>query len=434
MMWCISTRRSVMKVMLTRGIKTTKHSIKGFKFKITNSQANEIFQNNDNFLTKNKKGVATIDKTISKKYIPMHGADIYNIKPTFSARYGIDRTEYDWIVDSKGIPHMIERIETDWYIVSGTLSSIYYPLGIPQTQICATLEYPRKIINEALLYGNTQIDKESIQTFTDTNSVPHEIKIAYAFDLILKKIYDSESSRAQDYIRNQYNADHVEITTLDINLNQCDIKLFSYHIPAFVQATEATEATGVTENKVMVYRIINGLNGNIAGDNILSEYKMFMGGGILGIGVALLSTILFPVYRTQVLIVRGLFGFVAGGGVSGLWAKYRNVYRHYVFEKFIVNERNKNTEYVETAEDRRRRLVLGDMGDKEDDRGDADAQLYELLGLKNTKHTVADIRNAYLKQVKIWHPDMHDDKKNAEEKFKRINMAYEKLMEQFTKN
>lgn len=52
--------------------------------------------------------------------------------------------------------------------------------------------------------------------------------------------------------------------------------------------------------------------------------------------------------------------------------------------------------------------------------------LYETLGVPKTAST-EEIKKAYRKQAKEWHPDKHKGEKAAEEKFKAINNAYEIL-------
>src|ERR1700758_3197731 len=51
---------------------------------------------------------------------------------------------------------------------------------------------------------------------------------------------------------------------------------------------------------------------------------------------------------------------------------------------------------------------------------------YELLGV-GRKATVKDIRAAYRKLARKYHPDLNPGDKSAEEKFKQIQEAYEVL-------
>src|ERR671921_585350 len=51
---------------------------------------------------------------------------------------------------------------------------------------------------------------------------------------------------------------------------------------------------------------------------------------------------------------------------------------------------------------------------------------YEVLGL-NKGASEADIKSAFRKQARKYHPDVNPGDKSAEEKFKEINEAYEVL-------
>ena len=51
------------------------------------------------------------------------------------------------------------------------------------------------------------------------------------------------------------------------------------------------------------------------------------------------------------------------------------------------------------------------------------ADYYEALGLSKGA-SLEDIKKAYRKLAREWHPDVAKDKPNAEQKFKEINEAY----------
>ncbi|PJB45346.1 MAG: molecular chaperone DnaJ, partial [Deltaproteobacteria bacterium CG_4_9_14_3_um_filter_44_9] len=51
---------------------------------------------------------------------------------------------------------------------------------------------------------------------------------------------------------------------------------------------------------------------------------------------------------------------------------------------------------------------------------------YEILGLKRDA-SAKEIKNAYRKLARKYHPDVNPDNKGAEEKFKEINEANEVL-------
>lgn len=52
---------------------------------------------------------------------------------------------------------------------------------------------------------------------------------------------------------------------------------------------------------------------------------------------------------------------------------------------------------------------------------------YKILGLDNSKVTVAEIKTAYREQAKIYHPDVNAESSFSEERFKDINEAYRVL-------
>ncbi|MFM8270229.1 MAG: DnaJ C-terminal domain-containing protein [Pseudomonadota bacterium] len=58
-----------------------------------------------------------------------------------------------------------------------------------------------------------------------------------------------------------------------------------------------------------------------------------------------------------------------------------------------------------------------------------DKDLYEILGIKK-EATESEIRKAYLKLAKKYHPDVNPGDKVAEQKFKEINLAYEVLKDE----
>ena len=51
---------------------------------------------------------------------------------------------------------------------------------------------------------------------------------------------------------------------------------------------------------------------------------------------------------------------------------------------------------------------------------------YEVLGVDKSASD-EDIKKAFRKQARLYHPDLHPDDKEAEAKFKEINEAYEVL-------
>ena len=52
---------------------------------------------------------------------------------------------------------------------------------------------------------------------------------------------------------------------------------------------------------------------------------------------------------------------------------------------------------------------------------------YKILGLKNSRVTLSEIKSAYREQAKLYHPDVNVGNKASEERFKDINEAYRVL-------
>lgn len=58
---------------------------------------------------------------------------------------------------------------------------------------------------------------------------------------------------------------------------------------------------------------------------------------------------------------------------------------------------------------------------------------YKILGLETNKVSIDEIKTAYREQAKRYHPDVNVGDKNAEERFKDINEAYNTLLNPSTK-
>jgi molecular chaperone DnaJ len=63
----------------------------------------------------------------------------------------------------------------------------------------------------------------------------------------------------------------------------------------------------------------------------------------------------------------------------------------------------------------------------------SDKNFYELLGVSNTAST-AEIKKAYLKLAKKYHPDRNSGDTDSEQKSKEINHAYDVLKDQEKRN
>ncbi len=120
---------------------------------------------------------------------------------------------------------------------------IDYPLGTKQTQIYAGFIYPRGLIERTLPLDNLS---ELQPVVSDSVYHPHEMN---------SRLYDLEIARITKYIYKLYSADHVEITSLNMNLETAKINLISYFIPAYIYQTNLYG--------LVKYKIINGYAGLI---------------------------------------------------------------------------------------------------------------------------------------------------------------------------
>lgn len=90
---------------------------------------------------------------------------------------------------------------------------------------------------------------------------------------MIGSVHRLEKARAEGYARGLYNADHVDINDIAINLDTARIQLHSYHLPVFVYKNSLSD-------NVLVYKFVNGYSGKFVGDR--SPWKLFVLGGMVG--------------------------------------------------------------------------------------------------------------------------------------------------------
>ena len=57
----------------------------------------------------------------------------------------------------------------------------------------------------------------------------------------------------------------------------------------------------------------------------------------------------------------------------------------------------------------------------------------ETLNISKDEFTIENLKKQYKKLAKTCHPDLHPNDKDAEEKFKRLTLAYKQLMDKISK-
>ena len=416
---------------------------KGLPFNITNSEATKILTENRKLLERSNnnesKDIIPIDynTTFKECFIPFHSADISNVSSSFSGKYGIDRIEwYPVIINGK--LKMQTRIVTDWYLMSGKLSFTDYPLGTHGTQIYAGFEYPKdkiksifisdKVANIAQLNNNMLHDEKKKRREIQ----PHDMTISYAIEKIVGAIHSYETSRAEYMTLKKYNADRCRIENLIIHLEDADIKLKSYHLPAFIYT--------YTENECKLHKFVNGHTGEYEGEHVLSPIKLFFLGGLLGA-----SAVPFLAAGTMMtgaaLAGRMVLGYMATGIPSAVFARYKHVFRNSSINRDKREYIEHNKSYQETEDDINRRNDAlnfnsnGRMRNRNTSESNGERirvfdeeikQKLIMLGLNpDVLPTNEELKTQYYSMIKKWHPDSYaGDKEVATAMTKQINEAY----------
>lgn len=412
-------------------------TLKALPFKITRQQANNIFITQPNFLepSNNISGlIVSNGDPVKECLIPFHSADINNIYSSYVAEYGIDRTEYYWVpvYDGKRIRiQQQSRVVTDWYRVSGNIYATNYAFGEKWSQIYAGFVYPRILIEDILPLTSTDqlqnLTKDMLMTGSGKRTVyPHEMTMALALEKINSHLQEKEDKRVRKYLLRKHSADHVKILTLDMNLQDADIKLYSYFVPAYIYQSALTDMSK--------YKIVNGFTGELKQNRIYSILKSTVLGSTLG-AVASLGLIMTNPYLIPVQILgRIIICSSVTGMISGLTAKYRNLRNDNNYKCQKETDQTANTEYIETEDDITRRKFTASINEESVIKNNIvwSASLIDKLRLLQLNPdydiTLDVLHTAFHKQMKKWHPDLHINKKNiAEEMSKQITEAYREL-------
>ena len=355
-----------------------------------------------------------------KKYLPFHSASIKNLQTEYTGKYGIDRIEdyisLEYNVALKMvIPVSRTRTVTDWWSVVGVSPYTNYPLGITETQIYAGFTYPRIHVEKSLRTEDLHELIPLTQTMMgDAELDPHDMKISYGFEKILAGLYNLEENRVSHYIKKMYCADYVEITYMNMRLDDALIDIKSYHIPAFIYTYPL--------NDTELCKIISGWSGLMSGEIILSPIKV---GSVFGIAVGIGSIFITGPIGTSILLLRLLLLVSASGVTSGAIAHFISMYKHERNNQNRLDEQNANKEHEQTDGDVERLHNT--------QKNNVKYALFidecKILGLNsNIEITLDVLKRAYLDQIKKWHPDTYKgDKRLATEMTGRINEAYTKL-------
>ena len=423
-------------------------SLTALPFRLKREEANKFFISKTKLLeiTNTTTGLIKYKSDpIKACFIPFHSVDISNIKSSYIGRYGIDRLETYWTYrydDSTKTtqPVLRNRIVTDWYNIDGTIKEVSYPLGTLWSQIYAGFVYPRYLIENTLptkdLEKLVPLTNEMIN-FEDNKKIvyPHEMNIAFALEKIHSRLIDAEKDRIISYLSKKYNADHVEINTLDVHLDLANIKLYSYYIPTYIYQSDI--------QNLLKYQILNAHNGQIHSNTIYSIIKSTA----LGMGVGGLLTLGFNILTRPYIIplqiaIKVIISSSVTGLVSGVIAKLTNISNDKEYKKQMEQDSNVNNDYIETDDDKERREFSAMINEGFEyikiRKYNLPIDKLKLLQLENIKDLedlpsikiLHILKMAYHNQMRKWHPDLHPEKREiAEQMSKQINLAYKELIE-----
>lgn len=287
---------------------------------------------------------------IQKKYLPFYSVDIKGLVSEYSVKYKLNNSNDSTIVSNKSNP-------------------ITYPLGTLSTQIYASFEYPRKIIEDILNTKNlnqlsiTEIDRDSIVS-------QHQMNLSFALHKIINKIKIEETERIKQIIKNKYNTNNIEIIDINLLLDDNNTDIHGYHLPIYVYELD---------EKYSPYIFVNAYNGIIHND-----LKYFY--------PTRLSSLLFHNKNNKIYEKR-------------MKQIFEDITQNNEFSTTYENEQISITHYIDTSPEH-----------------------YKFLNLKiNNDITIEILKEARNNMLKKWHPDVASDKILAQHMCIKINDAYEKI-------
>lgn len=421
----------------------------GLPFKLSRRDAEKVLLANKSFL-ENAGPAESTSLALSKGdpikacFLPFHSAGVRNLTSIVSGRHGHDRVVHEWVpvFDGKNTTMQYRtRVETDWYNCSFTMPLTDYPFGTKHTQIYAGFDYPRKLVEGSLRCAEVvsieplseqllSIDGKKITVF------PHEMNMSNALEKLTASLYGLEQNRAHNYILNAFNADHADVSAVDVLLSEAEISLLSYHMPAYVFQSSVLDLTA--------YKFINAYSGNIDGNTIYSIARSaILGAGIGGVMSFAFAAMTRPYLLVPQLLLRFAMGSTIGAAFSALSAKLHNEHQNAEFISGMQREARENADYPQSDEDlERRRFAAEANGEIEYVRHRGHVRLPEdkcrLLGLDpESGITLETVKKAYHRQIKRWHPDLfrenNSKKAQAEAMTKQLNDANRELTDILSK-
>lgn len=424
-------------------------NLKTLPFVITRQDAEKILlEKKQNIFQNNAKTMALSlyrGDPIKECYIPFHAFDIRNLKSGYQAQIGYDKIEkyvtIDYIYRGKyGYLMPVEKIRhyIEWHNVSGISPSQDYPFGgkniYKWSQVYADFIYPRHIMEDALHVGSmnemVELTPDMLMKEDDNENKRilhgHEMNLAFALEKINSRLYNVEGERIKEYLLKKYSANHVNITLLNINLDQANIIIHSFYVPAYIQYSKF--------KSLSKYKIINAYNGKMAQNPINSMFKSITLGSVTGAIITITATMMLqPFILPLELAACTIVGSAFSGFLGGTFSKWHNNWKDNTYKQEMVNEKKLNSCYRKNDDD----IRINNFSEYiNNEIRMVDKKIYPTNKLKllqinpNTKNITIDIiKNAYISQSKKWHPDLHNDNKElAHQMMTQINLAYKELI------
>src|SRR3989338_149875 len=326
-------------------------TIKGLAFKINKEEATKILTENSSIMEEsniNDPSLAVYKNDILEKYyLPFHSLDVSGLTCEYVGEYGIDRREkYVYYTYDTTLKMYIMKTKTitvtDWFRCQGITSKKNYPLGTKETQIYAGFEYPRENIEKIMA---TQEIKNIKDIIVHEKIKNFEMNMSYALEKIVLNLRSLEIKRTKNIIKKKYSAQHSHVHNLDLQLNKCIIKLYSYYLPCFIYYHI------LNGNKY--YKFVNGHDGLYSGQHIYSFWKVFLATFPICL-IFPFFTITQPFLLSSYILRSFMFG-ISTGLPSGLLAKFYPVYSYKNQSRLQSYESSYNNSTFETDDDRIRK-------------------------------------------------------------------------------
>ena len=411
-------------------------TITGFDYTLTQKQAEEIIDSNKSMYEQSPSEeirIAHYVNPMKKVYFPFHTIDVKNLLVTYVGKMGIDKTRIVWKWQTVG-KHMCylpaEETYIKWTGIRGKSFSPGYPIGTPETQIYAGFNYPRPQIEKVLRFPYlNQLEKIKVDDETEIDK--HDMKMSFALEKMISSLHRLEQNRLEQELLSEYNAHHIELSHIDLKLEQSTINLSSYHIPAYVY-THNTDGLDL-------HKIVNAIDGNYDGEVIYSPLKVGLTGTAIGFLIAAASMFLRtnPYFTVAQILFRLGIASSTGGMFGAIWAKYLAPIALRSIRNEIKDDISYNDQMPETYDDVRRR---GNNQENKQTRQNNYShnktnEIYypedecHLLGLSHhNRITLEELRDARNSKLRQWHPDVYKGNKTlANEMCQRVNDAYHKL-------